>query len=188
MKWILLLGAAMLAAPVSAQQAVPAPATSQPDPAALEAARALLVSSDFETQMSSGARQNALATFNTFVEAAERRTNAPMPADLRQRIERIVLENVDALVEDMRPTALDDAAAVYARYFTAAEIQELRRLQDNPVLVKFKTIAPSFMSELFQIGVAAAAERMPELQAKVRSEIAAWEKQQQAARRPAKES
>ncbi|HEY5724060.1 MAG TPA: hypothetical protein VIT45_17260 [Allosphingosinicella sp.] len=187
MKWMIVVAAALLSAPVSAQQASPAPAAAQPDPAALDAARALLRSNNFEAQLGESARQNASATFNTFLEAAERR-QGPMPADLRQRVERLVLESVDAMVEDMKPTALDEAAAVYARYFTAAEIEELRRLQDNPVLVKFKTFAPSFMSELMQIGARAAAERMPDLQEKLKAETTAWEKQQQAARRPEKTS
>ena len=186
MRWAILLSAALLAVPVSAQQAGGAPAAAQVDPAALEAARALLTSTDFEAQMGTSARQNALATFNTYVEAAERRTGAPMPADLRQRFERIMIEDVDALVADLKPTALDDAAAVYARYFTAAEIQELRRLQDNPVLVKFKTIGPSFMTELFQIGAAAAAARMPDLLAKLKTEVESWERQQAAANASAK--
>jgi hypothetical protein len=78
----------------------------------------------------------------------------------------------------MKRTALEDAAVVYARYFTADELRELLRLQANPVMVKFRMIGPAFTTELMQIGVAAAARQMPEIRARVQAEVDAWATEQ----------
>jgi hypothetical protein len=109
------------------------------------------------------------------IAAAETRQGKPMPADLKERVSRITMENVEELIAAMKPTALDDAAAIYARYFTAEELRELIRLQDHPVMVKWKRIAPAFTVELMQIGVAVLAQHQPAMKARVQAEVAAWE-------------
>jgi hypothetical protein len=50
----------------------------------------------------------------------------------------------------------------------------LRRLQNEPVMVKMKQVAPQFMTDLAQIGVEAAAERMPALEVKLRQAVSDW--------------
>jgi hypothetical protein len=170
--WIA-IGTALLAAPAAAQTSV-SPPSQQIDPAGMEAARALLRGSDFEAQMEEGSRHGVSATFDTIISAAEARRGEPMPSDLKDRVKLILLEASDEMVASMKQTALDDAALVYARYFTADELRELLRLQDNPVMVKFRKVGPAFTAELMQIGVAAAARQMPELQARVQAEIDQW--------------
>ncbi len=101
---------------------------------------------------------------------------ASTPEDLKASIRAIVIEDVSGIIAEMKLTALDQAAAIYARYFTADELRELERLQSNPVMEKFRRIAPGFITELTQVGIAAAAERMPALQAKVRAAIEDYEK------------
>ena len=105
-----------------------------------------------------------------------RQFGEPVPSDLRGRLHSVMMDNVSTLIAELRPTALEDAARVYARYFTAAEIRELRQLQTNPVMIKMQRVAPQFMSELMQIGIAASARRMPEVNARVRREIEAWQR------------
>ncbi len=173
---------ACVASPVAAQTgapvaAAPVAAPGAPvDPAALEAARSLLRASGFETQMEQVARQNAGATFDTMMAALDRQQDNPAPDDLKASIRAIVIEDVSGIIAEMKLTALDQAAAIYARYFTADELRELERLQSNPVMEKFRRIAPGFITELTQVGIAAAAERMPALQAKVRAAIEDYEK------------
>jgi hypothetical protein len=168
---------ACVAAPVAAQNSAPvavAPVAApgaQVDPAALEAARALLKASGFDSQMERTARQSAVATFDTMMEALARQQGTTIPDDLKASVRAIMVEDVEGMIADMKLTALDQAAAIYARHFTADELRELERLQTNPVLVKFREIAPGFMTELGQIGVAAAAERLPALQAKLRAAV-----------------
>jgi hypothetical protein len=168
---------ACLATPVVAQTGAPVAAPGTPvDPAALEAARALLKASGFESQMEQLARQNAGATFDTMMATLARQEGSAMPDDLKASIRAIVIDDVQGIIADMKLTALDQAAAIYARYFTADELRELERLQSVPVMEKFRRIAPGFITELTQVGVAAAAERMPAMRAKIRAAIEEYER------------
>lgn len=162
-----------------------APPTAQPasDPAALAEARGLLRDIDFEGQMDRTAREGAERSFDTIMRETQASYGQEIPAELRARVHAILMEDVGRIVDEMRPTALDDAARIYARYFTAAELQEIRRIQTNPVIMKMQRLAPQFLPELMQIGVAASARHMPELMERVRQAVEQWEREQQA-RRP----
>lgn len=175
--------AAMMLLAEAAPQTAPPPIVEEEtpqavDPAAVAEARDLLRATGFEEQLGTTMDRMAEDTFNTVLHEAETRTGNAMPADLRGRIHRILMEHVARTLAEMRPTALDDAARVYARYFTAAEIRELRQLQTSPVMIKMQRVAPRFMSELMQIGVAASARHMPEADAELRREIEAWQHDQ----------
>ena len=78
------------------------------------------------------------------------------------------------MVQDLKKTALEDAARIYARYFTAAEIRELQQLQTRPVMVKAQSVMPQLMPELMQIGIKAAAARQPATQERIRKLVEAW--------------
>lgn len=145
-----------------------------PDPAAVAAARELLAATGFETQMEQSALQNVQATFATVVEAREKDLGRPMPQDLKAGILALLEADTRAVVAEMKKTALGDAALVYARYFTAAEIRELQALQTHPVMTKAQKVGASLMTDLMQIGIKPAAERQPELQAKIQKLIADW--------------
>jgi hypothetical protein len=142
----------------------------------MDAARSLLKSSDFDSQLEQTTRQSAGATYDTILAALTGEDGTPVPEDLKASVRAILLEDVEGMIADMKLTALDQAAAIYARYFTADELRELERLQTNPIMVKFRRIAPGFMTELSQIGVAAAAARMPAMRAKVEAAVDQWKR------------
>jgi hypothetical protein len=74
----------------------------------------------------------------------------------------------------MKPTALDDAARIYAKYFTAEEIRELQRLQSNPVMAKAQKLAPQLTTDLIQIGMARATARLPALSRQIDVAVHDW--------------
>lgn len=162
----------VLAVPAAAQQR-------EPDPAALDAARDLLAASDFEAQVESSSRQVVEATITTMLAELEAQHGEPYPAALEDEIRQILREHNEALLAEMRPTMLEESARIYARYFTAEELLELRRLQSHPVMVKFQRIAPQFTTEMSQIGVAEATRRLPELQRRIAEAMADWERRSQ---------
>jgi hypothetical protein len=86
-----------------------------------------------------------------------------MEAELR----RIILEENLRTMNGARQTLAEEAAQVYARYFTADEIRELQRLQTSPVMQKMQRIAPQFMGEMVQMGMRASAARQPEIRQRV---------------------
>jgi hypothetical protein len=184
----LVAGAPLAAAPPAA---LPPPVVRLPSPparpavdaAAMAEARALLHDMDFDRQMESTARQAAESTFDTMLRELQAHYGGEVPAELRSRVHAVLMENVTQLIAEMRPTALDDAARVYARYFTADELREIRRIQTEPVMLKVQQLTPRILPELMQIGVAVSARHMPELTEALRRVVEQWQSEQ-AARRP----
>jgi hypothetical protein len=175
----LLAGAALVAAvpAPAAQPEVPAP-REEPDPAAIAAARGLLEATDFNRQLEHSARLTGQTTFATALATLQRQHSTDFPDALELELHRIVDEHIEESIAILLPTALDDTARIYARYFTAAELVELQRLQTHPVMVRFQQIAPQFVAELAQIGVPADVERMPELLRRLGEAVAAWTAEQ----------
>ena len=168
---ILALGAA---SPVRAQQApISAPQT-EPAADALEAARELLRSAHYDEQFAATARQSAEASFAAVTDQLQQQYQDEFPEELRTRFRDVMRQHIEQVIVDMRPTALDDAARVYARYFTAAELRELQDLQSQPVLVKMQRIAPQFMADLTRIGVEGTAHRLPQLIQQMTQIIEDW--------------
>jgi hypothetical protein len=185
----LVAGTPLAAAPPAALPppvvTMPPPPAARPavDAAAMAEARALLHDMDFDGQLESTARRAAESTFDTMLRELQARYGGEVPAELRARVHALLMENVTQLIAEMRPTALDDAARVYARYFTADELREIRRIQTEPVMLKMQRLGPQILPELMQIGVAVSARHMPELAAALRRVVEQWQSEQ-AARRP----
>jgi len=175
-KTVILLAAALVAPAAFAQPAPPpiVPVAQGLDPAALAAARALLEATDFDAQVERSAQLSSQAAFGTMLRTMEQQQQIDFPADLEAELRTILADHMDGFVAELRRTALEDAARVYARYFTAQEIAELQRLQTHPVMVKFQRIAPEVMTELGQIGLAVEAPRMAELDRRMRAAVEGW--------------
>ena len=177
---ILAAAAFVMAASAAAVQpsAAPPEASAALDPAALAEARNLLHATGFEAQLEASVIQSGESSFATVMRQMETQAGRDFPVDLEARIRNIMREHLVSLAADMRPTALENSSRVYARYFTAEEIRELRRLQTHPVMVRFQRFAPQFMNDLTQLGVAAAARRLPRLMERLRTETEAWQREQ----------
>ena len=173
-----------MATPALAMQAGQAPPSAQPDAAALAAARDLLHALNYEQQFEAAARQASEASFVTTLQEVEAGFHADLPDEVEAEIRTIMREHVERMIAEMRPTVLEDAARVYARYFTAAELREVGRLMGHPVMAKMQLVGPQLTTELMQIGVAASARRIPELMAQVQSAIEAWQQRHPARQQP----
>ncbi|MGE5723153.1 MAG: hypothetical protein ACM3YM_11910 [Sphingomonadales bacterium] len=180
-----LVGALMLAAATAAQAADPPPAAPPAapkanDPEAIAAALALLGSADIDRQLMSTALRMANVMLEGEVDSY-RKQGVEMPQQLVDRMRALVLGEVKAMVDSMAGTYRSRAAAIYARYFTAAELRELKRLQDNPVSQKMQQLLPQLMEDLSKIGLDAASARRPEMERKAKELVEEWLRQQQAA-------
>ena len=156
--------------------APPTPATDV-DPAALAAARDLLRALNFDEQFAATARQASESTMTTMLRELSSQQPA-IPAGLEAEVRTAMRAHIEQMIVEMRPTVLDDAARVYARYFTADEIRQLQGLMTHPVLVKMQSMAPQLSNELMQIGVAAAARRLPALQDRLHEVVQEWQRRQ----------
>ena len=142
--------------------------------AALAAARDLLVATDFERQMEQTGLAMATTAFEHNVVQQESKLGITMPADLKQTLRRVVNEELVAMLADMKRTALDDAAQIYADYFSAEELQRLAVLQTDPVMRKAQSVMPQMMPRLAQIGLKASSEHQPALEAKIKEAVEEW--------------
>ena len=176
MKLVLAAAAALAAASPIAAQTPPPPVVilPDPDPAAVDAARDLLRSVDFEGQMEQTAQQAARATFDSVLAVEEARQGAPVPPDLKAAVQAVIAAQTSELVAEVKKTGLEEAARIYARYFSAGELRELQQLQTRPVMKKAQAVGPSLLVELSQIGVRVAAARQPQLKAALEQAIADW--------------
>lgn len=171
---LLAIAIAILAgAPASAQPAPSAPRLT-PTAEALAEADALLTATKFEEQMTQTARLTAGQTMNTVLAQAEARVGERMPADLRADFERIVGETMDRIIERLRATARPQVARIYASYFTAPELRELRALLSSPVMVKLTAVTPQLTAELTQVGMASALAEQESMEARLEAAVTDW--------------
>jgi hypothetical protein len=161
--------------PISAiRRADPAQTPAAPaDPATLAAARELVEVQGGRERFAESARRASEMFFDATMVNVEREYGT-LPADLKLAVRRVVTDENEKLITTMQATVIDDVARVYARYFTADELREFKRLQANPVLAKMQAVAPKMMPELLQIGLNAAAKRQPEISARIRAVVSEW--------------
>src|SRR3954470_7697371 len=175
----LIIAAALAAATTAAGAQEPRPVAVAPnatlDPEAIAAARELMLASGVDSQVEEMAQRGAQMAFETQLANLEQRTGRTVPPDLRAALEGVLRAHMAKFMPDLRTALMEDGAKTYARYFTAAEIHELQRLQANPVMVKFRTVGPDFMIELMQIGVTAASRHDAELQTAIAAAMRKWE-------------
>jgi uncharacterized protein len=156
--------------------APPAPAANA-DPDAIAAARELLGALNYDDQFAVTARQTSESTLTTMLRELSSQQRA-LPVELEAEFRTIMRDHVEQMIVEMRPTVVDDAARVYARYFTAGEIRQLQELMTHPVLAKMQSIGPQLSNELLQIGVAASVRRLPALQERLREVVQEWQRRQ----------
>lgn len=149
------------------------PAATTGDADTLAAALALFDGQDVDGQLLASALHMAKASMEADMESLKAK-GIDMPQSLTERLSALIYEETKLMVEQMAPTFRQDAAAIYARYFTAEELRELKRLQEHPVMKKMEGLAPSLMAELSKIGMRAAAERMPEIERKSQELVEQW--------------
>ena len=178
MNFVRLLGALFLAAAspgLATESAPPPPAnvSDAPDAEALAAALALFEGSELEERLMASALHMTKVSIETEMDELKAR-NIEFPDALTARLSEFMFEETRKMVEEITPTYRADAAAVYARYFTAEELRELKRLQDTPVMKKAGELSPVLLSELGRIGMKVAAARMPEIQRKGQEVVEQW--------------
>jgi len=152
-----------------------------PTPEAIAAALELLPQDMLEQQMVAA----SVHLIDAMIEeqtAAARRRGEDMPDELVQRIRVLIHDENRTVVESVLPTIRNDAAMIYARYFTAEELRELRRIQQLPVMRRAERLMPEIMAELSRIGMRAAADRQPELQRRISELVEQWFAEQDARR------
>jgi hypothetical protein len=161
-------------------QAAQAPATHAADGDRLAAALELLDGQDIESQSRDAALRLMDATLATEMAALQERGIEP-PAPFVEKLRGLLAEEMNAALDEVLVTLRADAAGVYARYFTADELRELKRLQSTPVMQKANTVLPQLFAEIAQFGAKITAARGPAMQRKIADAVAEWIEQEELA-------
>jgi hypothetical protein len=170
------LAACLAAVPVCAM-AAPADtgnAAKADDFEAYAAAREMLTTIGFEKNLEEAMVRMGDLGFTEGLATSERKHGITFPAELRDELRRLVAVQIHEMADELKKTALDDAARIYAKYFTAQEIRELQEIQRRPVMVKANKIMPAMQTELAAIGMRAAAARQPAIKQKVKETVEQW--------------
>jgi hypothetical protein len=147
------------------------------DPEAFAAALELFDKKDLEEQMMAVAIQGTDAAITAQIEVY-REAGTSIPDALVERLRTMLLGEVKTMVGQLSGTIRIDAARIYARHFTAAELRELKALQAHPVMKKAERLMPQMTAEMNEITSRATAERMPVIQAKAKALLEQWLREQ----------
>lgn len=93
---------------------------------------------------------------------------------LYEKMKAFAVEDIERTYAELAPSLHRRAATIYARYFTAAELRELKLLNAHPVMRKMQLISPAMSVDMAEFYMQAAAARDPERQRKMQEMIAQW--------------
>jgi hypothetical protein len=143
-----------------------------PELDAIVAARELMVAMDLTGQMEATVLQTGNATVTTVLQQIVADYGLEIPDELESQFRLVVMEHLQDYVREVRDTAVDEAALIYARYFGADELRTLTALHAHPVMAKMIKVGPALMADLMQVGTAESLRRMPDLQRRIAEVVA----------------
>jgi hypothetical protein len=149
----------------------PAPAApASPDPARIAAAEKLMDAMHYDTQID--------RTLEAIIVEVEKQVGAGLSANLADAPPELIARIKAITGSQMRDTFHEHhdelkrgTALIYAKHFTAAELERLAKLQSEPVLVKMQTEMPQIATESMALSQAMAASGNATLQARIKAAV-----------------
>jgi hypothetical protein len=137
---VLLAAAAIVSSAASASAQAPGP--EPPSPAALQAAKGLvaLIARPVTAEMTADVTARVWPQVETAMRAQYPKIDGATLGELRSRYEKLMSDTV--------ADAMREAPAVYARYFTAAEMDDIAAFYRTPTGAKALTIMPKAMADM----------------------------------------
>lgn len=152
-----------LSAPVAAEPA-------GPDPARIAAAEKLLDAMHYDAQID--------RTLEAIIVEVEKQVGAGLSAKLADPAPELIDKIKKITGSQMRDTFHEHhaelkrgTALIYAKHFTAAELERLAKLQSEPVMVKMQSEMPQIATESMALSQAMAASGSAALQARIKAAV-----------------
>ena len=133
------------------------------DPAALSAANRLLDAMDYDRlvdRMNEAMIGEAKRSIPARIEVM---TGQSLSPELRDKLIATMVQSLLRVSNDNRAALRRGTALIYARHFTAPEIDRMAELQKDPVMVKMQTKLPLILAESMALSSAAMEQEMPKL-------------------------
>jgi hypothetical protein len=163
-----LLGLALLASPIAAH------AQRAPDPAALSAARELMVATDVKGQMRAIGPAISKAMDQ---QIRQMFVDNQVPDGLSQQFSAAMQEYFGSMDSLFTPELIEEIASIYARHFSAADLTRLTEMMKDPVMTRFRTEMPAIMGEMMPAMMQAMKPKQDAFMAKIKRIVADWIKQ-----------
>ena len=166
---------AFLAAAAAASGSAPTPAptpvvsvqAARPDPAAVAEATRMLDEQQFEENLIRSTNLMMGVSLASMVEQLNKQFGKDLPQDLVDQLRTMIQDHAMATIRGHMAELKRQAAEIYAREFTAAELVHLRELNADPVAVKARQRSAVMQPQLIKIGVDVMRSAEPELDAKI---------------------
>jgi hypothetical protein len=154
--------------------ASPALAQAAPDEATLAAARELMQVSDIQGQMRAMGPRMAQSMG---VQMQQMFQDNAVPEGLNTQLTAAMQAYIGTIDELFTPQLVDQLATLYARHFTAAELQRVTVMMKDPVMLKFRSELPGLMAEMMPMMFEAMKPRQEQFRQKIMQIVADWMKQ-----------
>ncbi len=151
----------------SAEPETPTTSLQTPDPAAVDAAVLMLEAQDFEAQILSTTDVMIEGMVAVQIEQLQKNSDEPIPADFLTSFRQTMHEHATGTMKAKMPTIKRQAAEIYAREFTVAELRRMAEIAGDPVMVKSRAKGQALSSQLMLVGMNAMRESQEELKQKL---------------------
>lgn len=168
-----------LLASIACFAAIPAAAHAQnpvapADPKALAAAEHLLDAMNYDRLVDQTMNAMIADAQKTLPARLEEGSKFPLPSELKAKVSEAIVMWVRNSITANRADMRRATVLLYARYFTAPELDHMAELQRDPVFVKMREKMPEIMTETVRLSQAAIFRDMPKLKERLQSIIGEW--------------
>lgn len=163
---------ALLAAPQAVPVTVAPVAQTAVDAATLAEALRLLDSQGFDEEALRSSELGLEAGMAAMTEQLHKTLGDALPAEFVAQMREVMREHMRTNMLARLPALKRDAAELYAREFTRAELVRLRQLAADPVMVKARERNRILAPRLMMLGINASRAAQPELEAKLKQLVA----------------
>jgi len=144
--------------------AVPTPAV---DPAAVDAAIRMLEAQDFEAQVLGTTDVMVEGMLAAQIEQLQKSVDEPIPEELLASFRETMRSHASGTMKAKMPSIKRQAAEIYAREFTVAELVRMAEIAGDPVMVKTRAKGQALSAQLMLVGMNAMRESQDELKRKL---------------------
>ena len=175
-----ILLAVLAVSPLSAAAAPRAPpqttASPRVDPAAVAAANRLLDAMNYDQLVDRTMNAMIAEAERTVPQKLEAVSGTALPADLKAKLTTVISDFMRRLATANRAEMRQGTALIYARHFTASEINHMIELQRDPVLVKMQVELPQIMTESMALSQASLEQETPRMMEQLKAVIEEYER------------
>lgn len=119
----------------------------------LEAAQRYMDAIEYEEQVKSTMITTSPQFVKLGLDLAEKQYNAPLSEEFRDQLNQVISQIIEEVGDDFATATRLKAATLFAKTFTAPELDRLTEIQSDPVMKKFLQLSPKIVPELVNIGI-----------------------------------